>query len=305
MVLAAADSSAFWLWTPKEKTVVNPKYAVKDTPREQWEWAMRFYKDGDFKRAAEEFERLCNHYPDSDLAPDAQYYAARAFEEQGKYLFAFQNYQKTVENYPYTRRMDEILKRQYNIANIFATKDTAKLMDLELSLSMERAAEMYGKVVDNSPFGRYAEKSLYNQAEVYRRMRKYGQAADSYERIINDYPESTMVDEAKYQLAYTRYEASLDPEYDQEGTDEALREFKQISQQTPVPSIQKEAEKAMAELKNRKAASTMKVAQFYERQRKYKSAVMYYNLIVKKYPGTDSAPVAEEKIKVLKKRIKD
>ena len=285
--------------------MVNPKYAVKDSPREQWDWAMRFYKDSDFKRAAEEFERLCNNYPDSELAPEAQYYAARSYEEQGKYLFAFENYQKTVENYPYTRRMDEILQRQFNIANIFENKDTAKLMDLELSLSMDRAAEMYGKIVDNSPFGRYAEKALFQQADVYRRMKKYDLAAGSYERIINDYPDSSLVDEAKYQLAYTRYEASLDPEYDQEGTDEALREFKQISKHTPVPSIQKEAEKAMNDLKNRKAASTMKVAQFYEKQHKYKSAVLYYDLIVTKFPESDSAKLAEEKIKVLKKRIKD
>ncbi|MEA3488908.1 MAG: outer membrane protein assembly factor BamD [Candidatus Omnitrophota bacterium] len=298
-------SHAFWLWSPKDKMPVNPKYAAKDTPREQFDWAMRFYKEKDFKRAAEEFVRLTKSYPDSDLAPDAQYYAGRSYEEQGKYLFAYENYQKTVEKYPYTRRMEEILKREYNIANIFENKDTAKFMDLELSLSLDRAATIYGKIVENSPFSTWAVKSLYKMAEVYRRMRKYSEAIDAYEKLIKDYPECDFVDEAKYQLAYARYEASLAPEYDQEGTEQALKEFKQLSRTTPVPSIAKEAEKALVELKVKKAESIEKIAMFYERQRKYRSAILYYKDISRNYPKTEVAKRAEEKIEILQQRIKD
>ena len=298
-------SYAFWVWTPKSKTMVNPKYAVKDSPREQYEWAMRFYKQGDFQRAADEFVRLVKHYPDSDLAPEAQYYAGRSYEELAKYYFAFQNYQKTIDNYPYTKRMDEIIEREYNIANIFQTKETSKLMELELTMSLDRAVEVYEKIVKNSPFGEYADKALYKTAECYRRMLKYDDAIGAYEKIINDHPESKLVPEAKYQLAYTRYEASLDPEYDQESTDEALKEFKQISRTTPVPVIAKEAEKALAELRSKKADSELKVAEFYERQRQYKSALIYYKEVAEKFSGTEAAKHAEEKIKYLKGKVKD
>jgi len=95
-ILCANTSLAFWIWTPKQKTFINPKFAVKDTPKEQYDWAMRFYKMSDFEHAAEEFVRLVDHYPDSDLAPEAQYYAGRSYEELGKYYFAFQAYQKVI-----------------------------------------------------------------------------------------------------------------------------------------------------------------------------------------------------------------
>jgi len=297
-------SYAFWIWTPKSKTLINPKFAVKDTPKEQYDWAMRFYEAGDFQRAADEFKRLTEYYPDSDLAPDAQYYAGRSYEELGKYLFAFRSYQKTIDNYPYTRRMEEILKREYNIANIFQTKDTAKLMDLELSESMDRAANMYKKIVDNSPFGEYADKSLYKAAECYRRMRNYKEAIAAYERIVNDYPESDLVPEAKYQLAYTRYEASLDPEYDQESTDEALKEFKKISDTTAVPAIAKEARKVFDQLREKKADSILNIAQFYDKQKKYKGALMYYEDIVTRFENTKAAGVAQKRIDSLKKKVK-
>jgi len=305
VVFSANVSYAFWIWTPKSKTMINPKFAVKDTPREQYDWAMRFYELHDFQRAADEFVRLVNHYPDSDLAPDAQYYAGRSFEELGKYYFAYENYQKTVEKYPYTKRMEEILQREFNIAKILQTKDEPKLMDMELSLSMDRAVTIYKKIVENSPFGEYADKSLYNMADCYRRLKRYNEAAEAYRKIINDHPGSDLVPEAKYQLAYTMYEASLDPEYDQASTEEALEEFERIAKTSDIPGISEEADKAILELKDKKAKSIMTIAEFYERQKKYGSALLYYKEIARDYPGTPSANIAEIKIEILSGKVKN
>lgn len=303
-VFTAQSASAFWIWTPQSKTLINPKLAVKDSPRDQFDWAMKYYRENDFKKAAEEFVKLTVYYPDSDLAPDAQYYAARAYEEEGKYLFAYQNYQKAIDNYPYTKRMEDIIRREYNIANIFENQETAKIMEIELSESMDRAAMIYKQIVKNSPFSTYADKSLYKLGEVSRRMMKYEDAVDAYERLINDYPDSRLIPEAKYQLAYTRYEASLDPEYDQESTEEALREFNQISKTTPVPEIAEEAKRAMVELKEKKAESTLKIAQFYDKNGKKASAILYYKDVVSKFSGTTAAEYATKRIEKLEEKGK-
>lgn len=303
-LMAESTAMAFWIFTPKDKKFVNPKYAVKDTPEEQFDWAMRFYESGDFKRASEEFSRLTESYKDSDVAPEAQYYAARAYEEQGRYWFAYQSYKKTIDNYPYTARMDEIIERLYNMAGVVEGEETAKVMGLELSESMERSAEMYKTIVDASPFSPYADKSLFRMGDVYRRMRKYNDAMQSYAKIISDYPESPLVTEAKYQLAFTKYEASLDPEYDQESTDQALKEFKEIVAATSIPSVAEEADKVLNELRARKAESTLKIAEFYEKQGRYTSAIMYYDSVRGKFAGTKAAEYADERIKALEGRIK-
>ena len=293
------------MWSPKDKSAVNPKYAVKDAPHEQFDWAMRFYDQGDFQRAADEFNRLTSAYPDSDISPEAQYYAGRSYEELGKYYFAFQNYQKTLDNYPYTKRMEEILEREFNIANTFQAESEPKLMDIELSLSLERAIEIYQKIVETNAFGPLADKSMYRMAECYRRTQKYTESIDAYEKLINDYPESSLIEEAKYQLAYTRYEASLAAEYDQEKTDEALREFKQISMSTAMPQVAEEADKVLSELKEKKAKSLVGIAVFYEKRHKYKSAMLYYKEVVSRYPDTPSAETASQRIEAIQPRIKE
>ena len=64
-VLLPASSFGYWVWTPKTGKWVNPKYAVKDTPKEQMEWAMWFYESGEYKRAISELEKLIENYPNS------------------------------------------------------------------------------------------------------------------------------------------------------------------------------------------------------------------------------------------------
>ncbi|HNX91290.1 MAG TPA: outer membrane protein assembly factor BamD [Candidatus Omnitrophota bacterium] len=303
-VMPVFRAEAFWLLTPKSKTFINPKIVVKDTPAEQYEWAMSFFKNGEFQRAADEFLRLIEYYKDSDYAPEAQYYAGRAFEENGKHYFAFQNYQKTVENYPYTKRLDEIVEREFNIARIFQSKGTPKLMDTELNVYLDKAVEIYKKVVENSSFGKYADQALFNMADCYRRLSKYTEAVEAYDKIVTDYPNSTLVQEAKYQMAYTMYEASLDPDYDQESTNNAMKKFEKISNSTPNPAIAEEANKALDVLKNRKADSLMAVGAFYEKQGKIASALVYYKDVVAQFPETKAAKTIEPKISVLEKRVK-
>jgi len=145
---------------------------------------------------------------------------------------------------------------------------------------------------------------LFKMAECYRRQRKYNEAIDTYEILLTDYPNSKLLQEAKYQLAYTTYEASLDPDYAQESTDDALTKFERIARSTAIPAIAEEADKALDLLRNRKAESLMNVAVFYEKQRKYKSALIYYKEILSKYPDTDAAGQAKDKTAHLEKRIK-
>src|SRR3989338_11706230 len=78
-------AQAYWIWTPETKKFINPKYAVKDSPKEQFDWAMSFYDAKDYQRAASEFERLTKHYEYSEYASRAQYYAGLCYENMDKY----------------------------------------------------------------------------------------------------------------------------------------------------------------------------------------------------------------------------
>ena len=78
-VLFLDTACAYWIWTPETKKFINPKYAVKDSPKEQFDWAMSFYEAKDYQRAAAEFEKLTKHYEYSEYAARAQYYVGLCY----------------------------------------------------------------------------------------------------------------------------------------------------------------------------------------------------------------------------------
>ena len=94
-------ANAYWIWTPETKKFINPKYAVKDSPKEQFDWAMSFYSAKDFQRAVTEFEKLTKQYEFSEYASKAQYYVGLCYENMNKYYLAYQNYQKAIDNFPH------------------------------------------------------------------------------------------------------------------------------------------------------------------------------------------------------------
>lgn len=289
-------AEAFWVWSPKTKKFINPKYAAKDNPEEQYKWAMRFFKKKEYTRAAEEFNLLTTHFKDSDLAPEAQYYAGRSYEEAGKPYPAFTAYQKTIDVYPFTKRIDEIIEREYNLGRILYEKHSGKLMGKELMTDLDRAAEIFKIVRGNAPFGAYADKAQFMLGQCYKKSEQYNEAIAAFQQLVDEYAKSNLAEKAKYEVAQCTYLASLKSDYDQELTDEAIEEFKKVAMIRAGGVLTEEAKEAVSLLENKKAESLFKTAQFYEKQKHYKSAVIYYKEILNKYPGSLSSESAIENL---------
>ena len=298
----AGPSSAYWVWTPETKKFINPKYAVKDTPKEQFDWAMSFYDAKDYKRAAEEFEKLTKHYEFSEYASKAQYYAGLSFENMGKHYVAFQAYQKAVDNFPHIENMDEIIAREFNIANIYAKKASPKVLGTDIMTSNDRAIEIYKKVVDNAPFGKLADQAQFRMGDVLKRAGSYEEATVAFQKVVDDYPNSEYASKAQYEVAYCAYRASLQPAYDAGPTDRAIQIFQDLSASNKDAKMAEEAAKTMQRLKDKAAEKSMLTAKFYEDRGHPKSAIIYYEDVLDRYSDSVHAAAARSRIVFLESR---
>lgn len=298
-----APSFAYWIWTPKTGKFTNPRYAVKDTPQEQMDWAMGFYEAGEHKRAISEFEKLIESYPNSVEAPLAQYYIGCSYEEMEEYYQAHLAYQRTIERYPYSERVNEIIERQYKIGSMFLDGQKAKIMGMQILPAMDKAVEVFTTVVDNAPYGRYADIAQFKIGEAYKNQEFFEEALLAYQKLIDDYPSSPLAEDAKYQIALCTYYVSRDPYYDQDFTDKAIEEYQNIVKKTSDVELSKEARETLIRLREKKAVSAFETAKFYERTRHYKSAIIYYKEVVEKYGDTSIAEEALEKMIELEGKI--
>ncbi len=295
-------ASGYWVWTPETKKFINPKYAVKDSPEEQFKWAMDFYNSKDYQRAAVEFQKLTRYYEYSEYAPKAQYHVGLSYEKMGKFYIAFQNYQKTVDNYPHIENIEEIIEKEYEIGNLYLSKANPKLLGVDILTSLDRAVEIYKKVTENAPYGKLADQAQFKMGEALKRSERYEDAVLAFQKILEDYPQSKLLERAKYEVAYCAYKASLKPEYASESTDKAIRAFEEFVEKNKASEFAGEAADTMQRLKDNAAEKPFLIAKFYERQRHYKSAILYYREVIQKFPDSSFAKEARLKIEELQAR---
>lgn len=300
----AKISFAYWIWTPETGKFINPKYAVKETPQKQFAWAMTFFEGKDYKRAIAEFEKLIKNYPLSKLASEAQFHLALSYENMGEYYKAFENYQLVIDKYPFTERVDDIIDREYRIANLFYAGEKAKILGISLLPAKDKAIEIFSKVVENAPYGKNADIAQFKLGQCYIELEDYINAALAFKEIIENYPKSSLIDDAKYKIALCAVNSTTGPEYNEEDTDRAIKEFKDFVKRYPDSQMEQEARQFISKLENQKAEKQFNIAQFYEKQGNADSAIIYYEEILNKYPKSQWAALALERKQIIHKETR-
>jgi outer membrane protein assembly factor BamD (BamD/ComL family) len=301
--LFANPAYPYWIWTPKTGKFVNPKTAVRPTPKEQLDFAKSLYDGKGYEEAKREFKKILKVYPKSAEAAESQYYLGLIEEAQGNLYESYKLYQKVIDKYPFSERIAEINEREYKIAEAFMSG--AKRKTLGVSLPVENpTVEIFSKVVENAPYGPLAAKAQYKLGLVLKSLGSYYEAEEAFNKVVTNYPESEWVAAAKFQIASTRAKLSKSPEYDQGATKEAKEKFEEFVKNNPDVKLSEEAEKNIQDLREKEAQSNYEIALFYEKQKNYESAKIYYNDIIDNHPKSVWAAKSLERIKIMEKRGK-
>jgi len=299
--LVSSQAHAYWIWTSKTKKWVNPKTAVKPTPKEQFDFAKSLYEMKNYEEATREFQKLVRSFPKSAEAAESQYYLGRLNEEQGKLYEAFLAYQKVIDKYPFSERIKEIIEREYKIAEAFMSGEKRKALGVNLPVE-NPAIEIFSKVIENSTYGPLAAKAQYKLGLVLKGLMRYYEAEEAFSKVISNYPDSEWVAASKYQIASCRAAVSRGPEYDQGAAGEAKEKFEEFVREHPDAVLSREAEKNIQELKDKEARSSYDIAFFYEKQKAYEAAKIYYTDIINNYPGTEWARKAESRLQIMENK---
>ncbi|MGE5279925.1 MAG: outer membrane protein assembly factor BamD [Deltaproteobacteria bacterium] len=295
----AHSALAFWVWTPESKKWTNPKFAPKESPQEQLAFAQSYYKAEDYESAMREFKKLLKYYPDAVEAPEAQFHVGLCLEEMGKYYEAYQAFQKVIAKYPFSARTQDILEREYIVAQ--------KLLDYRTSfvgidMTGENAAvEVFRQIIENAPYGKYAAASQYKIGLVNKAKGFFEDATKEFQKVVDNYPESEWAEPAKFQIALCADRSSLDAAYDQTLTEEAKEKFREFITKHPDAELSQQATERIGALRDKEAESQYLVGQFYEKQRAFKSARIYYNHVIQAYPKSPWAVKALERIQTLER----
>ena len=167
---------------------------VKTRAKDQLEVAQQAFDIGNYKLALKSSLRTVNIWPLSDYAPQAQYLAGRCYEAEGKDEVAFKRYQMLLEKYPKIPSYEDVLQRQFEIANRYLGGQWFRLWTyIPLPPSMDKTADMYEKIVKNGPYSEVGPKAQMNIGEAREKQKDYPLAAKAYERAADRYADRKKV----------------------------------------------------------------------------------------------------------------
>ncbi len=295
----ASVSEAAWVWSPDLGKWINPKKAAKDTPDQQYDWAMQFYNQKDWDRAIEEFEKLPEAFPNSRLAAEGVYFTGLCQEEKKEYAKAADSYQKLVDRYPYSDRIKDAIQREFSIAKLFAEGEKIKVVGIPTFSGRDKAIELYQHIVKNAPYGSYGDQAQFQIGEVHKSIGDYEEARKAFQTMVDEYPSSDLVPKARYQIAYVSMIASKKGNDNDAEAQKAIDEFKNFKEAYPNNAQALEADESIKALRAKKAMKNFDTASFYDKQKKWTSAKVYYQEIVTGYPETPAAALAQKRLEEL------
>ncbi|MGC8738407.1 MAG: outer membrane protein assembly factor BamD [Candidatus Hydrogenedens sp.] len=295
--LLVVDSYAQWTWTPQTGRFINVKRMPKETAELQIEYARSLYLQGNYKKALKETEKFFDFYGQDPLADQNLFLRGEIKMAMEKWLEAAKEFQKLVSGYPSSKLYEQAIQKQFEIGDKLyerGLKKRSKFLSFFKGKPLKHAIEVYGMVVSNQPFMPRSAEAQYKIGLCHHARKEYIEAGYEYRRVIENYPQSDWVDDARYGLARCYYESSLPPEYDQSRAELAIEAIDEFLKIFPEDTRVEELKGWRQKMRNNIAEQKLIVARYYEKQRKFDSARIYYQLISNQYTDTPSAEKANK-----------
>jgi outer membrane protein assembly factor BamD len=308
MFLFAVNTPAPLVYRPGEGWSYEPAGGggswTRTRAKDQLEVAQQAFEKKDYKLASKAARRVVRIWPFSDYAPEAQDLVGRSHEERGQDEKAFKAYQTLIEKYPKASNYDDVVVRQYEIANRYLAGQWFKLWGvIPFFSSMDKTVQMYEKLIKNGPYSEVAPKAQMNIGTAREKQSDYPAAVKAYETAADRYHDRKEVSaDAIFKAGLAYLKQATTAEYDQSVAGHAIATFTDFITLYPRDPRVPEAQQHIAALRTEQARGSLIVARFYEKKRQWDGALVYYNEVLIRDPQSTYAEEARKRIEEIKKR---
>jgi outer membrane protein assembly factor BamD len=301
-------------YTPGEGWYYEPYGEKADWQRprakEQLDVAEQAFTNKNINVTLHAAHRVVRVWPLSDYAPRAEYLVGRCLEVEGKDEAAFNAYQAIIQKYPHSDSYEDVLWRQYEIANRFLDGEWFRLWGtIPLYRSMDETAKLFSTIVTNGPYSDVAPHAQLCIGAAREKQKDYDAAAKAYGTAADRYYNQPVIaSDALYRRGVAYQKQASTAEYDQGTAGQAIAAYTDFITLYPDDKRVPDAQKAIVALKAQQVEGNFMVAQFYEKNKvlnaaqRRDGALVYYNQVLQLDPNSPFAAQARQRIEQLKPR---
>jgi TolA-binding protein len=273
---------------------------AKTNPHDQLLHADELRAAGWLRSAAKQYRLLTVFWPQAPEAPTAQLALARVLDARQQWQDAFEEYSYLIEHYPGSFAYNEILQRQFEIAETVMTARKGKFLFFPGFESPDRAIPLFEKILEHGPEWAKAPECQFLIGRAYEFGYEHELAVAAYLTVLVRYPDAPFAEQAAYHRAMCLERlASAEPN-NESVLDEAWTAMHQFVSRYPKSEHLEQALKLRDDLLRRRAQLAFARARYYDTiARQPKAALMEYQDFVRNFPHSDSTPQAQTRIEHL------
>jgi outer membrane protein assembly factor BamD len=281
----------------------DPNNTVEISAVDQMKKAEAQDAAGKLGDALASYRSLIKAYPTSLLAPKAQHKIGALLEKTGDPDHAFNAYDTYLTKYPKGEDFDATVDSMFKIAKAFLEGQKKKVLGVPLSSSMSRAQAMFETLVKRAAYSKWAPLAQFNVGQALEKQQKFPEAIAAYQQVYTRYPNDAIADDALYQIGYVRLRQYRDGSYDRADANKARQSFEEFISRFPESEKVPQARENLKSLEGGQTKNALSIAKYYDKQKQYKAAVIYYNDVLQQQPGSPDSEVAKARIAQLKELV--
>src|SRR5215217_2486007 len=262
-------------------------------------------QQGNTKRAVNAYKSLVKRHPKDALAPTALYRAAQLQEQLHNYTPAAQLYSELVARYPSNPHFDEAIEGQFRVGEIYLNGKKLKVLGIPIASALDRAVTIFANVVRTAPYGRYTARAQFNIGMAREKQGANDAAIQAYQAVVDKFPNEPIAVDAQYQIGYIWFTAAQKGTKDAAAANNAKTAFQDFLFHYPKSEKAAQARADLDILDHKQTANSYKVAKFYDKQKYYRAAVIYYNEVIRQQPGSEESNEAKKRIDQLRAKFGD
>ncbi len=262
-------------------------------------------KQGNIKRAINAYKSLVKHHPKDALAANSLYRSAQLQEQLHLYTPAAESFVQLVERYPSSPHFEEAIEAQFRIGEVYLNGKKLRVLGIPIASALDRAVTIFANVVRTAPYGKYTARAQFDIGLAREKQGANDAALQAYQAVVDKFPTEPLAVDAQYQIGYIWFTASQKGTNDAAAASNAKTAFQDFLFHYPKSEKAAQARANLDILEHKQTANSYKVAKFYDKQKYYRAAVIYYNEVIRQQPGTEESNEAKKRIDQLRAKFGD
>lgn len=278
---------------------------MSGTAAQLFERAQEAERRGNLKSAIKAYRTIVKKYSRDTLAPGSCFRMGQLQEQTYQYIRAAESYAVVADRYQKSERFDESIEGLFRIGEMYLKGQKTKFLGLKIKSGMSQAVLIFNTIIRTAPYGKHTARAQFNLGRTYEKQGSNELAIAAYQAVVEKFPNDPIAVDAQYQIGYIWSQASSTGTYDPAAANHAKVGFEDFLARYPNSEKAAQARENLKRMERKQTSTAYDIAKFYDKQKYYRAAAIYYNEVIRQQPSSPEAERAKKRVSELRAKFGD